>query len=301
MSVVSPGEQALVYVSAAHRPAPELVAIARLGEELGFDGMSMADHVFVPTGRLTGYPYSSDGQPPFDAATLWTDVLLVATAAAAQTTRLRFASCIYILPLRHPLIVARAVASLDAIAPGRFQFGVGVGWLRAEFDTLGIDYRRRGELTDEAIDVLRKLWRGGLVEHDGPNYPLGPLYFEPHPAQAVPILIGGMSHRALARAARLGDGCIAMPSPTQTLLEMAEQLRDLRASVNRLDSPFLFHAWSDDARPVGEYRRLIEAGVNTFYVPAIGPLGEIRAGLERFLIEVAEPLRASGHLAASAV
>jgi probable F420-dependent oxidoreductase len=293
---VSAAESALIYVSASHRPAPELIEIARIGEELGFDGMSMADHVFVPTGRLSGYPYSSDGQPPFEATTVWTDVLLVATAAAAQTSRLRFATCVYILPLRHPLIVARAVASLEAIAPGRVQLGVGVGWLRAEFDTLGVDYSRRGELTDESIAVLRKLWAGGLVEHDGPNYPLGQLYFEPHPSQPVPILVGGMSARALTRAAKLGDGCIAMPTSTDGLLEMVAQVRMLRASFDRLSAPFLFHAWSDDSRSVDDYRRLIEAGVNTFYVPAIGPLDEVRARFERFLTRTAEPLRASGHL-----
>jgi hypothetical protein len=80
---------------------------------------------------------------------------------------------------------------------------------------------------------------------------------------------------------------------------MVEHLRTLRTSLHRLGSPFLFHASSDDARPVGEYRRLIEAGVNTFYVPAIGRVSQVRAGLERFLLEVAEPLRASGHVSAS--
>jgi probable F420-dependent oxidoreductase len=287
-----------IYVAATHRQAPELVEIALLAEELGFDGMSMADHIFVPVGPLAGYPYSADGSPPFDASTPWTDALVVAAAAAVCTSRLRFATGVYVLPLRHPLVVARALASVDALAPGRVELGVGVGWMRAEFDTLGIDFSRRGALADESIQVLRKLWQGGLVRHDGPNYPVGPLYFEPHPSRAIPILVGGASRAALERAARLGDGYIAMPTPVSDLLAQAGQLRKLRESGGRLDLPFSFHAWSDEGRSVDDYLGLIEAGVDTFYVPAMGTVDEARSSLERFLNEVAGPLRArwGGHV-----
>ena len=223
----------------------------------------------------------------------------MAAAAAAQTKWLRFATAIYILPLRHPLLVARAVASLDAIAPGRVQLGVGVGWLRAEFDVLGVDFRRRGALVDEAIELLRKLWRGGLVDHEGPLYPLEPFYFEPHPLQPIPILVGGTSPAALARAARLGDGYTAMPMPIEGLLEIAGEIRRHRESLGRLQEPFQFHAWSDAGQTVDDYRRLVEAGVDTFYVPAIGAVSEARTHLERFLTDVAEPLRTSGHISPS--
>lgn len=298
MSVVR-SQPASIFVAASHRPAPGLVAIARLAEELGFDGMSMADHLLVPVAPVRGYPYSSDGRPPFDAATRWTDVFVVAAAAASHTTRLRFATGVYILPLRHPLIVARAVASLEAIAPGRVRLGVGVGWMREEFETLGIDYHRRGALADESIELLRKFWRGGLVEHSGPSYPIESMYFEPHPSQPIPILVGGTSGPALSRAARLGDGYLAMPTTVGDLLELVGRVQKLRASFDRLDSPFSFHAWYQAGLPVGECRRLIEAGVDTLYVPAVGAGDELRAHLERFLTEVAAPLRDSGHMSAS--
>jgi probable F420-dependent oxidoreductase len=287
-----------IYVAATHRPAPELVEIALLAEELGCEGMSMADHLFVPVGPVAGYPYSIDGSPPFDALTPWTDALVVAAAAAVRTSRLRFATGVFVLPLRHPLVVARALASVDALAPGRVELGVGVGWMRAEFDALGIDFSRRGALADESIEVLRKLWRGGRVQHDGPNYPVGPLYFEPHPSRPIPILVGGTSRPALERAARLGDGYIAMPAPVSDLLAQAGRVRKLRSICGRLHLPFSWHAWSEEGRPVDDYLQLVEAGIDTFYVPAIGTVGEVRSALERFLAEVAGPLRARwvGHV-----
>ncbi len=286
-----------LYVATTHRPVAELVTISRLAEELGFDGVSMADHVLVPAGPVSGYPYSGDGRPPFDAETLWSDVLVVMSAAAAHTTRLRFATGVYVLPLRHPLLVARGFASLEALAPGRVELGIGVGWMREEFDTLGVDFSRRGALMDESIDVLRKLWQGGLVTHEGPGYPLGPLYFEPHPSRQIPILVGGTSGPALERAARRGDGYISMPGPADDLLALAIRINQLRESFGRRESPFAFHTWSDDGRSLRDYRRLIDGGVDTFYVPALGPLSEVRSSLERFLVETAEPLRVSGHLA----
>jgi probable F420-dependent oxidoreductase len=285
-----------MFVGAAHRPAPELVKIACLAEELGFEGLSMPDHVFVPASPVSGYPYSADGAPPFDASTLWTDTLGMATAIAMVTTRLRVATGVYILPLRHPLVVARGIATLDALAPGRVQLGVGAGWMREEFDTLGVDFSRRGALTDESIDVLRKLWRGGLVSDDGPNYPFGPLYFESHPARSIPILVGGTSRAAIERAARLGDGYIAMPVPMDDLLALVREIQKLRESFGRLESPFAFHAWSDPGHTVDDYRRLIDAGIDAFNVPAIGTLGEVRLSLQRFLTDIAEPLATSGHL-----
>ena len=285
-----------LYVAATHRPVADLVAISRLAEQLGYDGVSMADHLLVPASPVWGYPYSSDGHPPFDAETLWSDVLVVMSATAAHTTRLRLATGVYVLPLRHPLVVARGFASLEALAPGRVELGIGVGWMREEFDTLGVDFLRRGALMDESIEVLRKLWQGGLVTHEGPGYPLGPLYFEPHPSRQIPILVGGTSRPAIERAARLVDGYISMPGPADDLLALASRISRLRESFGRRESPFTFHTWSDDGRSLHDYRRLIDGGIDTFYVPALGPLSEVRSSLERFLVETAEPLRASGHL-----
>jgi probable F420-dependent oxidoreductase len=278
-----------------------MVEVACLAEELGFDGMAMPDHLFVPVRGVIRYPYSGDGHPPFGTDTLWNDAFVVAGAAAARTKRIRFSTGIYILPLRHPLIVARALASVEAIAPGRVSLGIGVGWMLEEFETLGVNYRLRGALTDESIEVLRKLWRGGLVEHAGPHYPIEATYFEPHPSQPIPILVGGMSDAALSRAARIGDGFISMPTTTDNLLEIIERINKLRVSFDRAEDPFMFHTFHHDALDVGECRRLVEAGVDAFYISAQGnDATEIRGHLERILDEIVEPLRASGHAAPAA-
>jgi probable F420-dependent oxidoreductase len=226
------------YVGAAWRPAPEVLQIAAIAEELGFDGMSFGEHVFVPAVRPLGYPYEADGRAPFKPTNPWLDALALIGAAAATTSRLRLTTGVCILPLRHPLLLARTVATIAAFAPGRIELGVGVGWMREEFEALGVEFAKRGALTDESIEVLRKLWRGGLVEREGPNYRLDPFYFEPHPAQQVPILVGGLSPAAIRRAARLGDGYIAMPDDPEILLTLARRIQVLRAGFGRQDHPF---------------------------------------------------------------
>lgn len=297
--MTGPEQQTSFYVAASHRPAPQFIEVAQMVEELGFDGVSIADHLFVPAMPLDAYPYSDDGRPPFDVHTPWPDAFVLAGAAAAVTTRLRFVTGVYLLPLRHPLLVARAASTVDALAPGRLELGIGVGWMRDEFDVMGVDFTRRGRLTDESIGLLRKLWRGGLVEHDGPLYPMTPLHFEPHPVRPIPILVGGSSSRALERSARLGDGYIAAPSTADELLSVAAELRKLRVNFGRAGDPFILRARLASATfSADEYRRLIDAGVSSFVIAALsGSPSEVRGRLEMFTQHVIQPLRASGHRA----
>jgi probable F420-dependent oxidoreductase len=295
---VEPSAMGSFYVAASHRPPPEFVEVARIVEELGFDGVSIADHLFVPAAPPRDYPYSPDGRPPFDVGTPWPDALILAAAAATVTRRLQFVTGVYILPLRHPLIVARAAATVEALAPGRLQLGVGVGWMREEFDAMQVDFAMRGALADEAIELLRKLWAGGLVHHDGPNYPLEPLYFEPHPTRPIPIFIGGSSRPALERAARHGNGYIATPSSMEDLYAVTDQVRRLRATFGLKDEPYSIRARPTDAVSADEYRRLLDAGIDSFVIPALsGTPSEVRAKLEQFAADVIEPLKSSGHVA----
>jgi probable F420-dependent oxidoreductase len=297
VSLAATDGKATFFVAASHRSAKDYVEIAQLVEELGFDGLSVADHVLVPAVPPTEYPYSDDGRPPFDGTTPWPDALMVALSAALSTTRLVFMTGVYILPLRHPLIVARAAATFDELAPGRLQLGVGVGWMPDEFTALGVDFSKRGALTDESIEVLRKLWHGGVVEHAGPHYPLQPLHFEPHPPEPIPILVGGHSRRALERAARLADGYIAAPGTTDDLLAQVDEIRKLRSNFGRSDKPFVVRARPQSVRPLDDYRRLLDAGINSFVIGALrGSLDDVRAVLEDAVAEIIEPLRFAGDI-----
>ena len=130
---------------------------------------------------------------------------------AARTTSLRLGTYVYLLGLRHPFITARAFATLDWVSGGRAVIGAGAGWLRSEWEALGIDPATRGARLDEAIGVCRRLWTEDTVAHDGPHFPFAEVAFEPKPVQRpIPILIGGESAPALRRAGRLGDGWIGM-------------------------------------------------------------------------------------------
>ncbi len=190
------------WQSASFSEPEQLIEIAKLAEQVGFDGLLMSDHLFFPGKLESKYPYSTDGDPGFTAETPWPEPFAAIAAMAAVTRRLRFATLVYILPLRNPLEVAKSTATLDLLSDGRFVLGVGAGWMKEEFDQLGVDFRTRGARFDESIDVLRTLWSGGMVEHHGRFFDFARLQMSPKPKRSVPIYVGGASDAALRCAAQ---------------------------------------------------------------------------------------------------
>jgi probable F420-dependent oxidoreductase len=193
---------------------------------------------------------------------------------AQQTTRLWFSTAVYLSPLRHPLHVAKSLATASVLSGGRVALGVGVGWVREEFDVLGKDFRTRGAQLDEAIEVYRKVWRGGLVEHHGRFFDFPPLASEPRPVAPIPIWIGGTSDRALRRAARQ-DGWIGSGDTPETATEVLRRLRGLRSEAGLDGRPFEAIVAVAGEPDLALYRRLEESGVTAFvsYPPAflLGP------------------------------
>jgi probable F420-dependent oxidoreductase len=145
---------------------------------------------------------------------------------------------VFVLPMRHPLEVAKSMASVSQLAGGRTALGVGVGWMKEEFDQLGKDFRTRGKRTDEMIEVMRKVWKGGDVEHHGRFFDFDPLSMSPAPSEPIPIWIGGQSEPALRRAARVGDGWIASGCSVEEVPEWTGRLDALRKEAGRADEPF---------------------------------------------------------------
>src|SRR5690606_37457413 len=143
------------------------------------------------------------GVPPINPATPLLDPLLVLMQVAARTTRIRLGTNVYILPLRHPIAVARMVTTLDVLSGGRVSFGVGLGWLAEEFAAVGIDFATRAGRTREAVQALRALWTEEAPSFAGRYVRFDPVRFEPKPVQRPhpPILFGGESEAALRRAA----------------------------------------------------------------------------------------------------
>jgi len=216
----------------------QLLGIARAAEEAGFHGVLVSDHLFFPGRLASRYPYSADGKPAFDGSTPFPDAWTTIAAMAAVTERLRFATMVYILPLRNPLEVAKTVGTAALLSGGRVALGCGAGWIREEFDALGIEFETRGARTSEMIDVLRKAWTGEMVEHHGRFFDFAPFQMSPPPPAQVPIYVGGLSPAALRRAARLGDGWIGTGQTAEEAVHYVTELRRLREEAGRAAAPF---------------------------------------------------------------
>lgn len=184
-----------------------IVAMAGAGERLGFTSATIADHIVFPTVAHSHYPYDATGRHPSMGDAI--EPLSLMAFVAGGTRTLRLVTSVLILPHRNPVLAAKMVATIDVLSRGRITLGVGVGWLREEFEALGApDFDRRGAVSDEYIAIFKKLWSPGPVEHQGRFYSFAPLRCEPLPVQKPhpPIWIGGHSQAALRRTARFADG-----------------------------------------------------------------------------------------------
>ncbi|MCP3984043.1 MAG: TIGR03619 family F420-dependent LLM class oxidoreductase [bacterium] len=216
----------------------QLISLAQAAEEAGFHGVMLSDHLFFPGQLESRYPYTEDGNPGFDGATAWPEPWTTIAAMSAVTERLHFGTLVYILPLRNPIELAKTLGTVAFHSNGRVTLGAGAGWMREEFDALGVDFKTRGKRMNEMIPLLRTLWSGEMIEHHGDHFDLGPLQMSPAPGVKIPILIGGISKFALRRAATLGDGWIGTGQTPDEALEFCRALRGLRKEAGRESEPF---------------------------------------------------------------
>jgi probable F420-dependent oxidoreductase len=187
-------------------PAPAL-ELARAAEKAGFDSLWTVEHVILPTKYEPLYPETPDGRFPFAVTEPIADPLVWMAFVAAATERLKLGTAILVLPQRNPLIAAKEVATLDRLTGGRVLLGVGAGWLREEFDALGVDFDDRGPRLSEAVQARRALWAGGPASFQGATTSFDSVISHPRPVQpSVPIHVGGFTVPAAVRAGRLGDG-----------------------------------------------------------------------------------------------
>jgi probable F420-dependent oxidoreductase len=203
----------------------EILRVVGECERSGLFYLSVCDHVCVPRDRAAAM------------STVWYDPVATLGFLAAATKKIHLMSYVYVLPYRHPLATAKAFATLDALSGGRMIFGVGAGHLEGEFAALGIDFRRRGKLTDEAIDVIAAALCEEFPEHDGPTWRVRDVGVRPRPAQKPrpPIWVGGSTRGALRRAAERGDGWLPQGTPRAELPERIAYLREHRRRVRGED------------------------------------------------------------------
>ncbi|HKF77185.1 MAG TPA: TIGR03619 family F420-dependent LLM class oxidoreductase [Candidatus Dormibacteraeota bacterium] len=189
-----------------------IVRAARLAEDLGFESVWTTDHVVVPA-----------EQEDLFGRTVY-DPLATLAYVAGFTSRVKLGVAVLVVPYRHPLPLAKTLATLDQLSGGRVVLGAGLGWLPGEFEALGLDVRRRASLTEDGLQAMRACWRSETPSHRGPHFAFDGVLFAPRPVGDLPVWIGGVSDAALERAARLGEGWI---SDGQTFEELTASLQVL--------------------------------------------------------------------------
>jgi probable F420-dependent oxidoreductase len=188
-------------------------AMAASLERAGFDGLWVSDHVVMPERISSPYPFAPDRKATWPTDVPWYDAVVAMAMMAATTSRAHLNVAVLVLPLRHPVELAKQVASIDVLSGGRAGLGVGAGWLREEFDAMNVPFESRGSRTDEWMALLRSCWSGRPPAFEGRHYrlPAGMLCL-PTPVKTPPVLVGGTSVAALRRAGRSGDGWVAHQS-----------------------------------------------------------------------------------------
>lgn len=271
------------WLNAGFLEAGQMVEVATAAEALGFAGITLPDHLFLPERIDSRYPYSATGDISWSADAPWPDCWVAIAAMAQATQRLRFTTSVYVGPLRDVFSLAKSVGTAAALAPGRVVCGLGAGWMREEFDAVGQSFDTRGPRFDEMLEVLPMLWSGEVVEYHGAHIDFGPLRMRPA-APRVGLWVGGNTAPALRRASR-SDGWIGTYTDLDDVRRMVAELRADRLSGGASDAFTVTLAAMP--RACRDADALAELGVDALILPAVAlapttSTADIIAGLERF-------------------
>lgn len=217
--------------------------IAVEAERLGYESVWLSDHLVLPAG-FEPSRYPNGEAPPINPRSPMFDTFTMLAFLAARTTRLRFGTFVYLLGLRNAFSVARSIATFDGLSEGRLELGIGVGWMREEWEACGLDFRTRGRRLDETLAVCRALWTQDTISWDGEFYSFDPVAFVPKPHQKPhpPVLIGGESPVAIRRAVRDGDAWIGMNHTPESAAPVVKAVRAEQERAGREQLPITLAA-----------------------------------------------------------
>jgi probable F420-dependent oxidoreductase len=247
----------------------EVLVLAQKAEELGFEGITLSDHLITFGEQYERYPESEDAVIRWYPETHWPDPWVMFGALAQLTRRLKFMTTVCVAPMRDPFTLAKAVSTAARLGNDRVILGVGIGWQESEFRLVERGFRDRGARTDELLEVLRLLMSGEMVEFHGRFFDFPPLQMAPGTQRPVPVWIGGHSPAALKRAAR-HDGWIGAIHDIDGLRTLMDALRRERSALGRGMDDFgttlaLIGAGTRDADPGPTIRRAEDLGVQSIY------------------------------------
>jgi probable F420-dependent oxidoreductase len=260
--------------------------LARTAEDAGFESIWTVDHVVVPAGYRSTYPYDPTGRLPSQDDSPFPDPLIWLAYVARETSRIRLATGILILPERNPVVLAKQLATLDTLSSGRVTLGVGIGWMQEEYEAVGVPFEQRAERMEEYIGAMRALWTEDRPTFDGRFVSVKDAILAPRPpGGTVPIHIGGHSAAAARRAGRIGDGFFPFGVRPDELGRLVTIMRRAAEDAGRDPSTIELTVSStilDDDRAVAEARELGALGVGRIVVPAALFRHDVDGSLRRF-------------------
>ena len=258
------------------------VRVTEEADRLGYESVWLPEHLVFPV-HMTRSPHPGEEHPPVPPHTPVFDVFAYLAFLAGRTERIRLATHVYNLALRHPFVAARAVQTLDVVSGGRAEVGIGAGWLESEWEAAGLEFRTRGRRLDEAVAVCKRLWTEEVVEHHGEFFSFGPVMFEPKPLQRPwPALhVGGESDAALRRAVRLGDGWVGMAHTVESVASPVARLAAMLEAGDRAGERFEVSV-GGPVSSVAELQAWEAAGVDRLIVSPWARSPDAADGLRRF-------------------
>ena len=250
---------------------PAAAAMARAAEDAGFESLWTVEHVVVPSGYESQYPYDPSGKMPGPEESPIPDPLIWLSYLAAATSTIRLGTGILIVPQRNPVVLAKEIATLDHMSGGRVELGIGVGWLEEEFDAIGVPFGERGKRTDDHVAAMRALWSDDKATHHSAFTDFDDCISLPHPVNgSVPIHVGGHTDIAARRAGRLGDGFFPGKGSTEELARLRDVARDAATEHDRDPDAIEFTA---GGAAIGEnaldvVQELADIGVDRIVLPS---------------------------------
>jgi probable F420-dependent oxidoreductase len=266
--------------------------LAQAAEAAGWNAISVPDSIFYPRISESDYPYADTAAVRgVLKATPVIDPLVAIAGMAAVTGKIRFYPGVLKVPVRQPLVLAKALGSVAVMSNNRLSLGAGLSPWKEDFSYNGVEFDKRGKLMDECLDIIRAALSGEYFDYHSDNFDIGEVKLSPAPSQPLPILIGGHAKPALRRAARLGDGWISANSDLDSLRGLIAQLQIFRDEYGSR-SDFEIHALDSNLRSLEDCRRLEELGVTDICVTPWNPykndlsLDDKLAAIDRFANEV---------------
>jgi alkanesulfonate monooxygenase SsuD/methylene tetrahydromethanopterin reductase-like flavin-dependent oxidoreductase (luciferase family) len=278
-------------------PFDDTIEVAKRADAARFSLIWLSDHGARPTTITSPYPYDPSGAPAAPAGFAAYRCVGHVGAPVCRLPQMEMGTGVYILPLRHPLVVAQAVRTVVEVSGGRVSFGAGSGWAKQEFEAFGQNFDRRGQRMDEMLDILALAWRGEVFEYQGAHYEIPSLQQGNSPLKPPPLIFGGTGAPALMRCARRRDGWLGPPGcPLDSAMTFRSELARLRQEAGRSSGEFRLYARVPDGTKPSVMCQFRDSGFSDLVVSlARCPDGSVRMDeVEDFLKATRVALREAG-------